>query len=114
MEVPGETLDVKNLPGFKETKKGAKHTLTVHIRDEVKKVEIDEKTTIVRAIENSGILITTDCRSGKCGLCRSRLIKGEIWMPTDNRRAADAKFGWIHPCNTYVKSDCEIEVFPSF
>ena len=78
LEVPGEILDVKNLPGFKETKKGAKHTLTVHMRDDVKKIEMDEKTTIVRAIENSGIVIRTDCRSGKCGFCRSRLIKGDI------------------------------------
>lgn len=78
LEVPGEILDVKNLAGFKETKKDAKHTLTVHVRDEVKEIEIDEKTTIVRAIENSGIFVTTDCRSGKCGFCRSRLIKGDV------------------------------------
>ena len=114
LEVPGETLDVKNYPSFKESKKGAKHTLTVHVRHDVKKIEIDEKTTLVRAMENSGVFVTTDCRSGKCGFCRSRLIKGDVWMPTDNRRAADDKFGWIHPCCTYVKSDCEIEVFPSF
>lgn len=113
-EVPGESLDVEKLPGFKETEKDAKHKIIVHIRDEVKEIETDEKTTIVRAIENSGILIPTDCRSGKCGFCRSRLIKGDVWSPTDNRRAADYKFGWIHPCNTYVKSDIEIEIFPKY
>ncbi len=112
LEVPGETLDVKNLPGFKETKKGAKHNIKVHIRGEVSKVQTDEKTTIARALENAGIPFPTDCRSGKCGYCRSRLIKGDVWFAADNRRAADAKFGWIHPCNTYAKSDIELEIFP--
>jgi len=51
---------------------------------------------------------------GHCGMCHSRLISGEYYMPEtmDGRREADRKFGWIHPCCTYPLSDMEIEVFP--
>lgn len=114
MEVPGETLDVSKLPGFKKSKKQVNHKVTLHIRGEVKTVEIPEDLTLVRGLEAAGIIIPTDCRSGKCGWCRSRLISGDVYFATDNRRAADIKFNWIHPCCTYAKSDIEMEVYPLF
>ncbi len=70
--------------------------------------------TLLHAAQELGIGVTTDCRSGLCGWCHSRLISGEVFVPddADGRRAADKKFGWIHPCATYPLSDVEIEVYP--
>jgi glycine betaine catabolism B len=41
-------------------------------------------------------------------------VKGDVFVRADNdgRRAADRKFGWIHPCSTYALSDVEIEIYP--
>ncbi len=66
MEVPGETLDTDKLPNFKP-RKTVKHKVKVHIHDDVKEVEVPENVTLVRGLENAGIFVPTDCRSGKCG-----------------------------------------------
>lgn len=112
-EVPGENLDTSRLPGLKDSE-GVTHKVVVHVHDETTEVEIPESTTLMRGLENAGIHVPADCRSGKCGWCRSRLISGDVYIPIDDRREADDKFGWIHPCCTYAKSDCEIEVFPNY
>lgn len=91
-EVPGEILDVKNIPGFKESKSGATHKVKVYIKGTVHTVEIPETKTILRGLEDAGILVLSDCRSGQCGWCRSRLISGDVYFSADNRRQADAKF----------------------
>lgn len=67
MEVPGETLNVKELSGFGEAKAGATHKVKVHIRGNVVQAEIPETVTLVRGLEEAGIVVPTDCRSGKCG-----------------------------------------------
>lgn len=113
-EVPGEVLDVSNLANFKDVKKDTKYKVKLHIRDEVKEIEIPADVTLMRGIENAGIVIPSDCRSGVCGWCRSRLISGDVFMLTDNRREADKKFNWIHPCRAYAKSDIEMEIFPTY
>ena len=57
---------------------------------------------------------SSDCRSGECGWCHSRLIAGRVFVPesADGSRMADKKFGWILPCTTYALSDVELEFFP--
>ena len=86
----------------------------VHYRDEFKDITCKSEQTLLRAIEAAGIKVTSDCRSGECGWCHSRLINGNVYIPesADGRRLADKKFGWIHPCATYPLSDIEMEVFP--
>ena len=66
VEVPGEVLDTDKLPNFKPKKK-ATHTITVNVRGEKTKVEVAENVTIQRGLENAGIFVQTDCRSGQCG-----------------------------------------------
>ncbi|MDO4940841.1 MAG: iron-sulfur cluster-binding domain-containing protein [Erysipelotrichaceae bacterium] len=87
----------------------------VWVRGEYKDITCKNDQTLLRAIEEAGIRVTSDCRSGMCGWCHSRLIKGDTYIPesNDGRRLADKKFGWIHPCATYPLSDIEMEVFPN-
>ena len=91
------------------------YKLKVWARGEVQEITCKAESTIMRAIEQAGIKVTSDCRSGQCGWCHSRLISGNVYIPEshDGRRLADKKFGWIHPCATYPLSDLEIEVFPN-
>lgn len=113
-EVPGEygnpTLDRKYPSG----KADKKYKITVLIRNESRVIECSATQSLLQAMEAAGIRVPSDCRSGKCGWCRSRLISGDVYIPesSDGRRMADKKFGWIHPCATYPISDVSLEVFP--
>lgn len=113
-EVPGEFKDPSkdsNYP-LKEVKE---FKLKLLIHGETTEIPCQSNESLINAIERAGIFVTTDCRSGECGWCHSRLISGDIFIPTgrDNRKAGDKKFGWIHPCITYPLSDIEMEVFPN-
>ncbi len=87
-------------------------SLTVHLHGRAVSISGKRSDTILRILENAGITPPTSCRSGECGFCRSRLISGEVFIPdgVDARRAADRKFGYIHPCCTYAVTDLEIAV----
>ncbi len=113
-EVSGEYGDPSRDPEYPAEAKGKEFTVTVHIRDKVQTVQCKAEMSLLRAMESAGIRVPSDCRSGECGWCHSRLIAGEVFIPkaADGRRIADKKFGWIHPCSTYALSDVEIEVFP--
>ena len=63
--------------------------------------------TLLIALERDGVSIPALCRSGECGFCRSKLLKGNVYIPSgvDSRRVADSSFGIIHPCCSYPMSD---------
>ena len=69
---------------------------------------------VLTAIERAGIVAPSRCRSGECGWCRARLVKGEVFIPDsmDGRRMADAEAGYIHPCSSWALSDLEMEIYP--
>ena len=68
--------------------------------------------SLLQILEKNGIAAPSHCRSGECGWCHSRLVSGDVYMPTsvDGRREADKKFGYIHPCVTFPLSDLTMEV----
>ena len=86
--------------------------LTVHMRDEVRIIDARNDETIVTAMERAGIAAPVRCRNGVCGFCHSRVISGRYFVAAENdfRRAADRKFGYIHPCSAYPESDLEIDI----
>lgn len=88
------------------------YQLKVRIRNDVQTIPAHENETLLVAMERAGIAAPNKCRGGVCGFCHSKLVSGECEIPKDNdgRRAADLKFGYIHPCCTYPKSDMEIDV----
>ncbi len=114
-EVAGEYGDPTASPEYKGDA-NAEYKIVVLVRGESKTISCKGNETIMDAVQKAGIALTSDCRSGECGWCHSRLICGDVFIPSeaDGRRMADKKFGWIHPCVTYPLSDVEIEVFPVF
>lgn len=88
--------------------------ITVSINGEKKTVKAPCDTSILRTLEANGIKAPAHCRSGECGWCHSRLIKGEVYTPksVDGRREADLIYGYIHPCCAFPLSDIEIEINP--
>lgn len=113
-ELAGEYGDPTGDAAYPKASSGKTFKVTVLQRGKTRTVSCKSEETLLHAMETAGIQVLSDCRSGQCGWCHSRLIKGEIYVPEshDGRRAADKKFGWIHPCATYPLSDIELEVFP--
>lgn len=83
------------------------YSLTVRIHGVEKTVPCSSKETLLIALERAGITVQTQCRRGTCGWCHSKLISGDVFIPqtVDNRRLADRKFGYIHPCCTFPIGD---------
>ena len=113
-ELAGEYGDPTNDEKYPSDSANKEYKVRVWYRGEHKDITCKAEQTLLRAIESAGIKVTSDCRSGQCGWCHSRLINGNVYIPesADGRRIADKKFGWIHPCATYPLSDVELEVFP--
>ena len=68
--------------------------------------------TLLVALEREGIETPSLCRSGDCGFCRAKLIKGRVFIPNgvDSRRLADSSYGIIHPCCSYPMSDMTLVI----
>jgi len=113
-ELQGIEMSVFEMNSYPAEKAVKEYSLKVWVRGECTTLTCTSDKTIAEAVEEARIRLKTSCRSGYCGMCHSRLISGEYYMPEsmDGRREADRKFGWIHPCCTYPLSDMEIEVFP--
>lgn len=101
-----------NSIGMREVPEQKVFRLTVHIRDERYVLEARNDETLLTALERAGIPAVSRCRSGVCGFCHSRLVKGMFTVHDheDHRRAADIKFNYLHPCCSYPESDMEIEI----
>ncbi len=112
-EVFGEIKHPETLPGFPENAADKTFTCKVMSRgEEIGNIPCKSSESLLTAIERSGILINSSCRSGECGLCRSKLISGEVFVPdeTEHRREGDIRFGYIHPCCTYPVGDVVIGI----
>ena len=88
------------------------YTLTVHQGPETVEIPMRSDEPVLVAMERCGIAVPSACRKGICGMCRSKLMSGEIAIAaeTDERRYADTLHGEIHPCITYPLSDLELSV----
>ena len=90
------------------------YRLTVTVADQTRTIDCPADTSLLRAMEAAGIMAPSDCRSGRCGWCRSQLLQGEVYVPqsVDGRRMADKLYGYVHPCCTFPLSDVHINVPP--
>ena len=111
-EVFGQAKDVSALPGYPAEKKDETYTLTV-VRG-ISREEIPARAceSLVTACERAGIILLTDCRSGECGFCRTKVLAGDYYVNPegDGRRAADRDFGYVHACSAYPLSDMTIKI----
>jgi ferredoxin-NADP reductase len=111
-EVYGEIKDIINFPGFPKEVAEKTFKIKVQIGNQIKVIPALATETITVAMERAKLAPPSSCRSGECGLCRSLLISGKIFISpvNDGRRAADKKFNFFHPCSSYPISDLEIIV----
>ena len=112
MEVFGSTPDVTKNEGYPAGKEKEVYKITVKrgIHEDI--IDAKGSETIQNAMERAGIPHETRCRSGACGWCRTKVEKGEFFVPSvgDGRRAADKEYGYVHACATYPLSDMVIKI----
>lgn len=113
-EVCGIPEDVKRYPGFPADAAGRTVSLTVVTGLTETVIPALCAEPILQAAERFGLVVSSRCRSGECGICRSKLKSGDVFIVPDNdgRRAADKELGYIHPCSTYPLSDCVVVIPP--
>ncbi len=76
-----------------------------------KTIAADGRMTLLELAEKSGILIGHECRSGNCGECMIKCLKGKVEM-TDEAEIddLDRKNGWVYTCCAYPASNLELDV----
>jgi ferredoxin-NADP reductase len=111
-EVFGEMKNVTESPRFPQEVADETFRLKVHIGSVTAEVPARAAETVLVAMERANLAPPSQCRSGECGFCRSRLVSGDVYISpeSDGRRAADKQFGYIHPCSSYPIADLELTV----
>lgn len=64
--------------------------------------------TLLEAAEQAGANIEFSCRSGVCGTCRTRLVRGEVEDDGGLDRS-ERDEGWILPCVALARGECELD-----
>jgi ferredoxin-NADP reductase len=110
-EVWGELTDVTSQPGFPSEVVGRSFQIKVKMNGVSTEIPAQATETVLVAMERASLASPSLCRSGECGFCRSLLLGGDVFAApdSDDRRAADKKLGYIHPCASYPISDLELE-----
>jgi ferredoxin-NADP reductase len=103
---------IENYGGGKISAGTAPVSIEVQCEGETTTFVAEPGETIMVALERAGLEPPSLCRSGDCGWCRSRLLKGEISVRPglNGVRKADDKFGFFHPCISYAQSNIIIRV----
>lgn len=111
-ELQSVTKDVASQPGYPAESKDQVFNIKLNRGEAVYEFSASANEPLLVAIERAGIPAPSRCRCGECGWCRSKLLKGNVFIPeeTDGRRRADKDYGYIHPCASFPVSDIEIEV----
>ncbi|KGM26763.1 class I ribonucleotide reductase maintenance protein YfaE [Photorhabdus sp. RM96S] len=72
-------------------------------------VQLQASNNVLLAqIENKGLTVETHCRSGFCGMCRVRLLKGQVAY--DETPIAFVKEGEVLVCCAKAKTDVTLEI----
>lgn len=111
-EVFGLPKDVSKCPGYPVEQKDKTFALTVVRGVQKDVIPARASESLVVACERAGIILLTDCRSGECGFCRTKVLSGAYYVSpeSDGRRAADRDFNYVHACATYPLSDMTIKI----
>ncbi|MFG2092273.1 FAD-binding oxidoreductase [Streptomyces sp. NPDC048612] len=66
---------------------------------------------LLDALEDQGVRPEAACRSGECGLCRVRVLKGTVHTAEEAQlRMSDEHFGYTHSCVAYPVTDVDLDL----
>ena len=110
-EVFGEIKDIENTAGYPSEKGKTSYQVLVHINGRKETIPAASNESLLVAMERACLCAPSRCRSGVCGVCRSLLINGDVFIPehTDGRRITISSSDTSIPCSFPI-SDLEIVV----
>ena len=107
---PAMTDEASPASTLHEEKKSAA-SLTVEFASSGKKVPTDGKTPLLDIAEEQDIDLDYGCRSGSCGVCKARLLKGKVDMENEEGLEPGEKDdGYILTCVATPLTDCILDV----
>lgn len=111
-DVIANPADITKAPGYPAGTETKTFHITVKRGLQEDVIEAKASEPVAVALERAAIQINTHCRNGECGMCRSKLISGEIFVPqeTDGRRRMDKEFNYFHACSSWPLSDLTIQI----
>lgn len=96
-------------PGASAATKQAATGTTVSFARSEKETELAPDQTVLEAADETGVEIDNSCRSGQCGLCKVKLLSGEVSMEVeDSLSEEDKTAGLILACQ--AKADQPVTV----
>lgn len=111
-DVVSNPSDITQAPGYPAGTETKTFQITVKRGMQEDVIHAKANESIAVALERSAIEIDTHCRNGECGLCRTKLIQGDVFVPqeTDGRRMMDKEYNYIHACSSWPLSDLVIQI----
>lgn len=89
--------------------------ITYSIDGETREVACADTQLVLEALRDSGLPVRKSCRNGVCGLCKCRLVQGEItyhWREPYGLWQKHIDAGYILPCIAYPVSDVRLRDIP--
>ena len=90
-------------------------TLRLHTGDGDRVRPVDGETNLLEAMRDAGLPVRKSCRNGVCGLCKCRLVAGDItyhWRKPHGLWDKHIAAGLILPCIAFAESDLVIDQIP--
>jgi len=111
-EIYSTSDNLSNAESFSAENTENQVTVSYSYRNKKGRIKASTGETILTSLERAGLAPESRCRSGECGFCRTLVLSGQVKVRKegDSRRAADLKYGFIHPCTTYPTSDLDIDI----
>jgi ferredoxin len=67
--------------------------------------------TLLQAAEQCGVNIASGCRRGQCGICKVKLLEGDVSMGAEQGLPRDLKEqGYVLTCVGYAKGPVKLDV----
>jgi ferredoxin-NADP reductase len=66
---------------------------------------------LLNSLERYGLVVPAVCRAGECSACRTRLLSGRVFQPSQAcLRESDREQGYIHACVSYPLENLRIRI----
>lgn len=100
------------LTSFPENSRGKVFLCKVIKNNETYTLPCRSDEPLIKALEREGIDTHACCKTGECGECRAKLLKGNVHIPklTEHRKKSDITYGIIYTCVSYPLSNITISI----
>lgn len=100
---PNVNCKLRNIP---------KTEVTVQKGEEARKIYLEEGESLLTGLIREGYYVSAPCGGkGRCGKCRIRVVKGDVWITQEDKKAftrEELEAGWRLACRAYPVEDIVI------